>query len=115
VHVEDIDELLSAQARLALMASLFEGRALGFSELKAATGLADGNLHVQTNKLAEAGYLSITKFPRGHGTRTAYRITENGQIRFRLYVQRLLEVMGDGEGVIRPTEARERHDDHKVW
>ncbi len=116
MRVEDVDEILSSQARLAVMASLITGEPLSFSELKAATGLADGNLHVQTKKLASAGYLTIRKQPSGQRTRTSFAISEEGSIRFRLHVQRLQEVLDSGQGVIRPLEAHERKkDDSMVW
>lgn len=116
MRVEDLDEVLSSQARLAVMATLIPGEDLSFSELKAATGIADGNLHVQTKKLAYAGYLSIRKQPSGQRTRTSFRITEAGGLRFRLHVQRLREALEGGEGVIRPLEASERKkDDSMVW
>jgi len=115
MRVEDIDEMLSSQARLAVAASLMPGRSVCFSDLKTATGLADGNLHVQTRKLADAGYLTITKIPRGQRTRTSYRITEMGHLRFRLHVQKLQEVLEGSEGVVRPMTGLDRRDDSQVW
>ncbi len=115
MHVGDIDENLTAAARLALMATLYPGSPVSFSALKRATGLADGNLHVQTGRLAEAGYLTITKVPQGRRTQTTYRITEEGNLRFRLFVQRLAAVIDGTQGAIIPQPARERYDRSRVW
>ena len=57
--------MISSSARLAILATLVPGEAIPFTELKRESGLADGNLHVQTAKLAEAGYLEIRKGLRG--------------------------------------------------
>ena len=53
--------MISSPSRLAILAVLVPGPPVCFAEMKAATGLADGNLHVQTHKLADAGYLQIDK------------------------------------------------------
>jgi DNA-binding PadR family transcriptional regulator len=84
-------------------------------ELRSETGLADGNLHVQTTRLVEAGYHELRKLPHGRRTRTAFRVTEWGSTRLRFHVQLLQGVLKDSEGTIRPRLARDREDDAKVW
>ena len=56
---------LTSPARLAILACLVPGEPWSFTELKRQTGIADGNLHVQTRKLEEVGYIEITKGMRG--------------------------------------------------
>ncbi len=51
------DKHFTSPARLAIIASLASGEPRSFTELKEETGLADGNLHVQTRKLQEIGYI----------------------------------------------------------
>ena len=54
-----IDEMISAPCRLGILATLVPGEPVSFTEMKAATSLSDGNLHVQTRKLADAGHIEI--------------------------------------------------------
>ena len=53
------DEMISAPCRLGILATLVPGDPISFTEMKAATSLSDGNLHVQTRKLAGVGYIDI--------------------------------------------------------
>lgn len=115
MRATQIDEILASPPRLALMASLADGRWRTFMELKQETGLADGNLHVQTSRLVEAGYIEQRKLPHGQRTRTAFRISEQGTLHLRLHVQQLQAVLQDGEGTIRPNPAKGRQDDARVW
>jgi DNA-binding MarR family transcriptional regulator len=107
--------MISSSARLAILATLVPGRAIPFTDLKQETGLADGNLHVQTGKLAEAGYLEIRKGRRGRRAVTEYRMTELGLERLRLFVRQLEAVLDSEAGIIRPVLASERRDDSEVW
>ena len=107
--------MISSPARLAILAMLVPGRSIPFTEMKRETGLADGNLHVQTNKLAEVGYLEIRKGRRGRRPVTEFRITELGLESFRHFVRRLQVVLDSETGVIQPVRASERRDDSEVW
>jgi len=115
MRVADLDEVLVSPARLAVLASLADGRWHAFMALKRATGLADGNLHVQTGKLVAGNYLTKRQEPHGRRTRTSFQITEEGLLRFRLLVRDLQAVLERGEGVIRPRPARDRRDDARTW
>lgn len=115
MRATQIDEILASPPRLALMASVADGRWHTFMELKLETGLADGNLHVQTTRLIDAAYLEMRKLPHGRRTRTAFRVTELGSTRLRFHVQLLQGVLKQGEGTIRPRPARDREDDAQVW
>jgi len=109
------DEMITSPARLAILATLAPGGAVTFSKLKRETGLADGNLHVQANKLAEAGYVEIRKGARGRRSVTEYKLTELGLTRLRYHVQQLQAVLASEEGVIRPLLGATRRDDSQVW
>ena len=109
------DDMISSSARLAILASLVPGEPIPFSDLKRESGLADGNLHVQTGKLADVGYLEIRKARRGGRQVTEYRITELGFERFRIFVRELEAVLDSEAGVIQPVLASERKDDSDVW
>ncbi len=109
------DEIISAPCRLGILATLVPGQPVSFSEMKAATSLSDGNLHVQTRKLADAGYISINKVKKGKRSLTEFRITDLGLERLRLYVMKLQKVLEAGTSTKRPVARVERPDDSAVW
>ena len=111
----DFDELLTSSARLAIIASLFPGAPLTFTEMKRVTSLADGNLHVQTRKLASAGYIEIRKGSRGGRSLTHFRITELGIESMKLHVRKLQGILAAESGEIRIRSASSRSDDSQVW
>jgi len=84
-------------------------------EMKAATSLSDGNLHVQTRKLSDVGYINISKTAKGRRTVTEFRMTDLGRERLRLHVMKLQQIL-DGESsadLTAPTTRRT--DDAAVW
>ena len=82
--------------------------------MRAETGLTDGNLHVQTHKLAAAGYLEIRKALQGRRSVTEFRLTKLGLERFQLHVLKLQRVLLTETGLPRLSEARQA-DDSMVW
>ena len=109
------DDMISSPARLAILSTLVPGEPVSFTNLKGATGLADGNLHVQTGKLIAAGYVEARKARRGARRVTEFLLTELGLERFRRHVRRLQTILDTEVGVIRPVTAAERTDDSEVW
>jgi len=109
------DELLCSSARLSILSALIAGEAHPFTDLKQWTELADGNLHVQTRKLAEAGYLEILKTRRAGRSLTLFRITERGVTALKLHVRKLESILDREEGEIRPRKAGGKPDDSQVW
>lgn len=107
--------MISAPCRLGILATLVPGEPVSFTEMKAATSLSDGNLHVQTRKLAGAGYIQISKDMKGRRSVTRFRITELGLERLRLYVMKLQKVLDAGAGATRPAQDVRRADDSAVW
>jgi DNA-binding PadR family transcriptional regulator len=83
--------------------------------MKSATGLADGNLHVQTRKLSDAGYLKISKARHGGRSVTEFCLTDLGLERFRLHVMKLQEVLERAKGPARRVRSVQRVDDSAVW
>ena len=109
------DEMISAPCRLGILTTLVSGEPVSFMAMKAETSLSDGNLHVQTRKLADAGYIAVEKVKKGRRVVTEFRITELGLERFRLYVRKLQQVLDQSSGspvIARPARAR---DDSAVW
>ncbi len=108
------DEMISAPCRLGILATLVPGEPVSFTDMKAATSLSDGNLHVQTRKLADVGYIEINKVRRGKRAVTEFRITELGLDRLRLHVMKLQKVLEAETGARKAAPAR-RPDDSAVW
>ena len=109
------DEMISSPSRLAILAALVPGSPVCFSEMKAATGMTDGNLHVQIHKLADAGYLQISKAHQGRRSVTELRLTDLGTDRFRLHVLKLQKILDVATIGARPVRHAERRDDSAVW
>ena len=109
------DEMISAPCRLGILAALVPGVPVSFTEMKAATSLSDGNLHVQTRKLADVGYIEISKIMKGRRSVTEFRITELGRERLRLHVMKLQKVLDAEAGPRRPAQRPGRPDDSAVW
>lgn len=84
-----LDPLLHSELRLAVMSLLAGVDEADFSYLKEQTGASAGNLSVQIDKLAEAGYIAVEKGFRGKMPRTVCRLTPVGTDAFRAYVKAL--------------------------
>ena len=113
MHVSDLDELLGAPARLAVLATLADGERWTFRALRDETGLADGNLHVQTGKLVEAGYVSSAKVQQGNRTVTSFELTPVGRRALREHVQRLEQLVGQRRR--RQRRMDDEQDGSRVW
>jgi len=115
------DEMISAPCRLGILATLVPGLPVSFTDMKGATSLSDGNLHVQTRKLAKVGYIEINKAMKGRRSVTEFRLTTLGLERLRLYVTKLQAVL-DVESGVSQTPVPAEHatvssvaDDSAVW
>jgi DNA-binding MarR family transcriptional regulator len=111
----DIDEHLTSSARLSIIARLVPGNPLTFMELKAQTGLADGNLHVQSRKLEAAGYIEIRRMMRGKRPVTRFRLTELGLESLKLHIRKLQAIVAREGGEVRAQPGSTRQDDSQVW
>ena len=107
--------MISAPCRLGILATLIPGLPVTFTEMKDATSLSDGNLHVQTRKLADVGYISINKTARGNRTVTEFRITDRGLERLRLHVMKLQQILDAESTTKAPARSGKRADDSAVW
>ena len=107
--------MISAPCRLGILATLVPGEPISFTEMKAATSLSDGNLHVQTRKLADVGYIDINKVKRGRRSVTEFRLTDLGLERLRLHVMKLQKVLAAATGEPDVGSRSRRRDDSAVW
>ena len=109
------DQMISAPCRLGILATLVPGLPVTFMEMKEATSLSDGNLHVQTRKLHDVGYIDISKSTKGRRTVTEFRMTDLGRERLRLHVMKLQRIL-DAESTAEQSAAPAgRADDSAVW
>lgn len=83
----ELDPLLHSQLRLAVMSILISVESAEFTYLKDKTNATAGNLSVQLDKLAEAGYINVEKTFRGKKPLTTCRITKKGLKAFDDYVR----------------------------
>ncbi|MCW8925748.1 MAG: transcriptional regulator [Xanthomonadales bacterium] len=109
------DEIISAPCRLGILATLVPGDSVSFTAMKAATSLSDGNLHVQTRKLADVGYIEINKTIKGRRSVTKFRLTELGRDRLRLYVMKLQEILDVETRTAGRVQHSRKPDDSAVW
>ena len=92
--MKPLDPLLHSQLRLAVMSVLMNLDEADFVYIKQQTQSTAGNLSVQLDKLAEAGYITIEKGFAGKKPRTTCRITQLGKDAFAAYVDALRTYLG---------------------
>jgi len=109
------DKIISAPCRLGILATLVPGEPVSFTQMKAATSLSDGNLHAQTRKLADAGYIEINKTMKGRRSVTKFRISGLGRERLQLYIMKLQKILDADKVARKPVQRPERPDDSAVW
>lgn len=86
---KDLDPLLLSQLRLAVMSFLMVAQESEFGLIKEKTGATAGNLSIQIGKLAEAGYITVTKSFRGNYPLTTCKITPAGVAAFEAFYEQL--------------------------
>ena len=86
---KDLDTLLHQQLRLSVISLLVSTKEAEFGFLKDKTKATAGNLSVQLNKLADAGYIKISKSFRDNYPLTTCKITAKGLTAFEDYVSAL--------------------------
>lgn len=91
--MKPLDPLLHSQLRLAVMSVLMNLDEADFVYIKQQTQSTAGNLSVQLEKLAEAGYVTIEKGFAGKKPRTTCRVTEKGKEAFAAYVDALRDYL----------------------
>lgn len=87
--MEELDPLLHSQLRLAVMSLLLSVDEADFVYLKEKTDSTAGNLSVQLEKLASAGYISKETDGSGAKARTVCRMTDAGHAAMQKYVEAL--------------------------
>lgn len=91
--MKELDPLLHSQLRLAVMSILMNVVEADFVYLREKTDSTAGNLSVQLDKLANAGYITMEKGFAGKKPKTTCRITGNGRKAFEEYVETLKDYL----------------------
>lgn len=90
---KELNPILHAQLRLAVMSLLVKYSEMDFTEIKKQTEATAGNLSAQLKKLENAGYILITKSFKNNYPNTKVSITEKGLAAFDEYVKTLKDYL----------------------
>lgn len=88
-----LDPLLHSELRLAIVSLLVELEEADFVYIKEQTEATAGNLSVQIDKLAQAGYIEVKKGFQGKKPRTVCRLSDKGRKAFESYVDVLKDYL----------------------
>jgi DNA-binding MarR family transcriptional regulator len=89
-----LDETIHAQARLSIVAFLAGLESTGFTALRDALGMTDGNLSTHLRKLEDAGYVETDKKFIDRKPHTSVRLTKIGRQAFADYLRALEQLLG---------------------
>ncbi len=87
--LKPLDPLLHSELRLGIVSILMNVEEADFTYLKSKTRATSGNISVQIDKLANAGYIVVTKGYLGKKPRTVCKISDLGKSAFESYVEAL--------------------------
>ena len=93
MEFKELDPILHAPLRLAVVSLLLSVKEAEFTFIKEKTNSTAGNLSVQISKLKETGYIEITKQFKNNYPLTICRITPAGVDAFENYVKALQSYM----------------------
>ncbi|MEN9686502.1 MAG: hypothetical protein RLZZ28_2288 [Bacteroidota bacterium] len=94
---KELDPILHAQLRLAVMSLLIAVKEADFTFIREKTNATAGNLSVQVQKLKEAGYIEVVKQFKDNYPQTTCKITSEGIAAFEAYVQALQAYLQAGK------------------
>ena len=86
---QQLDDLIHSRIRLVIMSVLVSVDEAEFTFLRKMTRATDGNLSVSLRKLEDAGYISVKKSFVKRIPRSIYQLTQKGHKAFKVYVDRL--------------------------
>ena len=94
MEMNNIPEMFQSKLRLMIVSGLIK-QPLSFTARRQLTGATDGNLSVQINKLADAGYIIVRKEFSGKKPLTTCELTQDGRESFRQYVELLNSILAE--------------------
>ena len=92
MSARELDQIIHQPTRLRIMMILSALERADFTFLLKTLGLSNGNLSVHTSRLAEAGYIKISKTFENRMPSTTYRLTELGRRRLAQYWETLDQI-----------------------
>lgn len=104
LHLEKIDDVIHAKARLGIMSLLMSYENCDFSFLKKKLGLSDGNLGSHLKKLEEAAYIEMEKKFVNQKPKTICQTTEKGKRAYKEYLSALENLLYNTEQTNRKKE-----------
>jgi DNA-binding MarR family transcriptional regulator len=87
--LKELNPIIHSELRLQIMSLLTSLEEADFTYIRQQTGATAGNLSVQIDKLASAGYISVTKTFKGKMPCTTCKMTPEGAAAFAEYVETL--------------------------
>jgi len=96
-RILDLDPLVHAPVRLAVLSILAGVKDADFVFLRESVGATDGNLSTHLAKLEQAGYIRIKKAFAGKKPHTTCGITAKGRKAFIAYLEQLERIV-EGQG-----------------
>lgn len=108
----ELDPVIHAPKRLAIMAILAASEWVDFSYLRHQLGLSESDLSKQMRALQEAAYAKVVKRGAGPGASTWFRMTREGRRAFDGHVRGLRALVLDvtpapvGDGVLHDPDDR---------
>ena len=91
--MKELDPLLHSPLRLAVMSILMNLEEADFVYIRRQTNSTAGNLSVQIDKLAAAGYIMVDRSIVHRRSRTTCRVTPQGRQAFERYVAAIKEYL----------------------
>jgi len=102
MSLPELDPVIHAPKRLAVMAVLTHSSTTDFGFLREHLGVSDSDLSKQMAALDRAGYVAVTKSSRGRGGVTTYRATRKGAAAYQRHLRALREIVGLGTEQLSP-------------
>ena len=94
--MNELDPSVHQPTRLRILMLLSGVDSADFNFLRTTLGLTNGNLSAHTQRLEEAGYITVSKTFEGRMPRTTYALTEVGREQLDEYWRTMDEIRAGG-------------------
>jgi DNA-binding MarR family transcriptional regulator len=101
------DAMVTSPGRLRILTALASQPKQPFVELRARTGLTDGNLATHAKRLQSAGFVNIEKTIEGGKALTTLHLTSAGRHALESHARQLLAALESSSSPIAPESADE--------
>lgn len=95
--LSDLDPVLTAPKRLAIMAVLASSVSSDFGFVRDHLAISDSDLSKQATALEQVGYLTVAKTGRGRGSVTTFKISRTGRAAYVRHKATLEAILGSTE------------------